>query len=819
MKKILLTLLFTITTISLQSQMPNPNRGSKSFLTYYETAGFQQSSPGSFKFGLYGYLNPAMTSYVNAPSDILFGYNRTDGTNEDERWGLFTGGQNSGFGLLQSNYGDASVYDYRYSLSFGSKKFSLGMGYGFVGGDKSITGRSNTFHWGTLIRPIPQLSIGLSQTYALHDVDQETVAEIAIRPFKKYPLAFFVDAQTFEIDNFDDMMWSTGVSWEIVDGVRVNARYFDNERINVGVNLSLGNSGLAYQNTSSSDNDDMGHTVFFRTGAKDRTIIDDFNVMNFYVKMNLSGAIKYQRYALFDNSRTLLSVLEKLDRVIDDKNIKGIVINTVGMSTSPAISWEIRSKLKEVKAAGKKVIMYIERAGYMQYHFASVADKIIMDEMGSISLPGFNMGKSYYRNMLEKLNIGFEELRLFKYKSAVETFAREGFSEGDKEQLERLIESWYETTRAEIAEERPDIDENAFDDLVNGQMSYRSKEAKEKGLIDETGRWHDVDELIEELNGDLTLGISDNMLIDQFEPVDDYWGDNENRIAVIYVLGVCDMESGIAARTLVKSVKSAVDNKNIKAIVLRVDSPGGDALASEYIAKVVRDNKDKKPIIVSQGMVAASGGYWLSMDGDKIFASPLTITGSIGVISAWAYDKGIANDIGITTDNVKVGKYADYGFSFREPILGLGLPVRNLTDDERKQQEESMLSLYGDFVKMVADGRGMDSLDVHEVAQGRVWTGADGKENGLVDEIGGLANAIDLARSEAGIEEDEDLVLIEYPKMKLFDFGSLLSGAVGVKIDDSAKRINAMKYRLENTGIPMTLLPSDYWDIEQIDFE
>lgn len=809
--RFLILCFFTVfSTISLF-----PQNTQKSFLTYYQMADFQQASPGAFKFGLYGFSNPAMNSYNRSPFDFLLGYNSlTTGDQTNERWGAFYGSNNVGFGMMQTNMMGNSVNDYRYSLAFGDKTFALGVGYGFVGGDKTAFGRSNTMHWGMLARPFKYLSFGLFQTYALEGADQETVAEIGIRPFGNYPLTLFADAATFQLDNFDDLMWSAGISWEFLDGIRVNARYFENERINVGFNVSLGKTGLAFQQNQI-DDDNSGQTFFFRFGGNDRTIYEELDIIKYYVKMNLSGPIKYTRFALFDNSRILYDILNRLDEVRDNESIKGIVINTQGMQTSPAIAWEIRDKLKEIKEKGKEVVMFIERANYFSYYFASVGTKIVIDEMGTVSLPGFNITKSYYKNMLEKLNIGYEELRLFKYKSAAETFAREGFSEGDEEQLQRMIESWYETTRQDIVESRPEIGKQEFDDIVNGKISYFADEAIENGLVDTTGRWHKVDKWIEETIDDDAMIVNDWMLIDETMPIDDKWGPETNKIAVIYVLGVCAMESGINARRLVKDVEAAIKNDAVEAIVLRVDSPGGDALASEYIAKVVRDNKDKKPIIVSQGMVAASGGYWLSMDGDKILASPLTITGSIGVISSWIYDKGASEDLGITTDNVKIGKYADLGASFREPLLGLGLPTRNLTDDERKQFDDSMLRLYGDFVKQVADGRGMDSLEVHDVAQGRVWTGVDAKDKNLVDELGGLSHALKMARKEAGIDEDDDVTILQYPAPKLFDFGSLLGGMVGVNIEDPTERIQNVRYRLENSGVPMLLLPSEYWQIEE----
>jgi protease-4 len=301
------------------------------------------------------------------------------------------------------------------------------------------------------------------------------------------------------------------------------------------------------------------------------------------------------------------------------------------------------------------------------------------------------------------------------------------------------------------------------------------------------------------------------------DPIDDQWSGGKNNIAVIYALGECAMDQGIKARSLVKNVKSAMENDNINAVVLRVDSPGGDAMASDYIAEVIRENKDKKPIIVSQGMVAASGGYWLSMYGDKILASPMTITGSIGVISGWFYDKGASDSLGITTDFVKRGEYADLGFSWSLPFIGLGLPVRNLTENEKTQRKDMIMDLYEDFVNKVAEGRDMEYDEVHEIAQGRVWTGTSGKENGLIDEIGGLDRAIEIAKMESGIDEDDDVLIYEYPQPELFDFTSFIPSLINIDLNIKDPKAESLLFRIENNGVPMPILPIDLYNYVHVE--
>jgi protease-4 len=207
-------------------------------------------------------------------------------------------------------------------------------------------------------------------------------------------------------------------------------------------------------------------------------------------------------------------------------------------------------------------------------------------------------------------------------------------------------------------------------------------------------------------------------------------------------------------------------DRDVKAVVFRVDSPGGDGLASDLVAEALKRCAKKKPVIISQGQVAGSGGYWISMYGDEIVAGPNSVTGSIGVIGGWIYDKGISEGIGMTSDFVKRGKHADMGYGITLPFLGLRIPARNLTRDERARAEEIIKDFYDIFVEKVASGRNMTVEEVKKIAEGHFYSGIDGKKIGLVDEIGGLMTALAIARMKAGIEADDEIDIIEMPKYK-----------------------------------------------------
>jgi protease-4 len=271
------------------------------------------------------------------------------------------------------------------------------------------------------------------------------------------------------------------------------------------------------------------------------------------------------------------------------------------------------------------------------------------------------------------------------------------------------------------------------------------------------------------------------------------------------------LNSGINASKLAGVLRESYENSSVSAIVLRVESPGGDALASDYISKIIEEFKGKKPLIVSQGQLAASGGYWLSMEADKIISAPNTLTGSIGVIGAWFYDKGLKDSLGISYDIVKKGKYADVGASFSLPFIPLGLPVRNLTEDEKSQREKQIRALYKEFVTKVAKSRNMTFEKVDELAQGRVWTGSDAQKNGLVDEIGSLYTAIQIAKQKAGIPADKKVKFVEYPAGKYFDLSMLLGGILSVNIPKITNEFDDIKFLMNNNGSPMPVLSIDYW--------
>lgn len=785
----------------------------QAFPNYRSLSELQPSAPGALRYGLYGFVNPAMLAPLER-SDLEFIWSDGGGDwNSFNRWGLFSGMPNFGFGMVHDKSGGRSVTDYRISFAGGDRSGGFGIGYGWSGGDDADSvGRHSHLTLGLLARPNQYLSIGLSGVLAFTGGARNGVVDVAVRPMGNELLTVFGDYSLREKDQIGDGQWSAGVVVEALPGIRLTGRYFDTEALSLGVGFSLGSLGLGSQATFDNDFNHMQTTYSIRSGQYDRNI---FRGMwgDRYLVMDLKGPMAYRRFVLFDNTRTLSGTLDEIDAAGEDNTIAGIAINTSGMMIDREMLWEIREKLREFKASGKSVVVYFDRADIDAYHFISIADRVVMDPLGTLDMRGYASSRTYYKEMLDKIGIGFEEIRLFRYKSAYENFARNEMSPGEREQRTRMVDVLYEVARDDVTAER-NISNGEYDRIIDSVALIRPSEALRLGLVDAVGRWDTVQSVISQIESLHVFrpGMVGAGSLARYQlPTDNRWSEPP-QIAILYADGVCAMDEGINARELTKLVDQAANNLLIKGVVLRVDSPGGDGLASDLVAEALRRCSKRKPTIVSQGYVAGSGGYWLSMYGDVIVASPNTITGSIGVISAWIYNKGAFDSIGANAEIIARGAHADLGLGPELPFIGLQLPERNMDAAERKAFEENIRSFYDEFVERVASGRKMTVAQVDSVAQGRVWMGIDAKRVGLVDSLGGLDLAIAIARDRAGIKPDEEVVYAEYPAPSLFDPSILapsLFSLFGSEVRKEWTLLDDVRFRLEQNGRPMPMMPVD----------
>lgn len=777
------------------------------FEPYYSTNSLFGTSAGALGTGLLGWENPALLSYNNG-FNMMYSWQTLQNNpfNLVVKNGFQIGLGGFSYGKISNKFSNLVSHEHRISLGAGNKSSAVGIGWGWASGDTIFSNPSSVLTFGTLTRS-EFLSVGLSGTWGYDFGTTEGVMDVGIRPFKNNFLTLFSDYAVHTGQKLFAGNWSAGLVLEPFAGIRLTGRYYDNKNMSVGLQLISSGAALAGNLTLPSDKNLATIKTYSLKAGIDRNPFARGKGGN-YMYLNMLGGMAYQRFQLFDDSKTLLGTLQNIRDAKEDESVSGIYLNISGMNIGKEMLWELREALKEFKSSGKKIVIYFDRIGIDDYHFASVADKILIDPMGSLTLEGYVAGRTFLKGGLDKLGVGVDELRFFKYKSAFEGFSRDKFSEADKEQRQDLINDYYKLAQIEICTARK-IDAAKFDEVVNGEFMLSPEAALKQGFVDNIARYDAVDSIIKQLEGEEKILISPNDLTKYSKAEDLQWGEKP-KVAVIYALGACAMDEGINARSLAQYCQQAVDNASVKAIVLRVDSPGGDALASDLVAEVLLKAKGRKPVIVSQGSVAASGGYWLSMYSDTIVAAPNTITGSIGVISGWFYNKEAKDKLGITTDLVKAGKHSDLGFGMVLPIVGIGLPDRAFTTEERAVMETNIKDMYKDFVSKVAKGRKKKFEEIEPLAQGHVYSGTQGLKIGLVDVLGGLQTAIDIASKKAGLDKNEYNV-VTMPPPPLVNTSSFMPSLIGVDLRQATQdpTFNMLKFRLKNNGKALPLVPLD----------
>lgn len=453
-------------------------------------------------------------------------------------------------------------------------------------------------------------------------------------------------------------------------------------------------------------------------------------------------------------------ILNNIKAAATDPNISGIFIETSTMMTSTANIQEIREQLIEFRKSGKFVISYSDSYSQSAYYLATAGDKIYLTPSGMLDIHGMASQIMFYKHLFDKLDIEPQIIRgpNNKFKSAVEPYFLDKMSEANREQYDELLGSvWGQITEDISVARNIDITKiNEFAD--NLTLVFDDETAYNNNFVD--GLLY-RDQIIDELHK-LTGSAADddiNLIFNQqYASSRPKTKASSDKIAIVYAYGsIIDGEgdeSTIGSITLSKAIREAREDKNVKAIVMRVNSPGGSALASEVIRREVELAANAKPFIVSMGNYAASGGYWISADSDYIFADATTLTGSIGVFAMIPNLEGLFNDkIGITFDVVKTNENSDFG-TVTQP----------LTPYQKEMLQQSVGKTYDKFTTLVADSRKLRKSFVDSIGQGRVWSGIDAKELGLVDEIGGIEEAIAYAADKANITDSYSIK--EYPKTK-----------------------------------------------------
>lgn len=500
--------------------------------------------------------------------------------------------------------------------------------------------------------------------------------------------------------------------------------------------------------------------------SETRTKVKENSIM----VLNLSGTITEQIHKdplnlIFGNDYSnagLNDILASIDKAKKHENIKGIYLKAGTLIASPATIQEIRNALLEFKKSGKFIISYGDAYTQGNYYLCSVADQMILNPQGSINWIGMASQPMFYKDLLDKIGIEMQVFKVGTYKSAVEPYISNSISEANREQISIFLNSIWNQILDGVSQSRA-ISKDSLNAYANQLITLSAPgNYISNGMIDTLLYQSDVKEYLQSiLHIDLKESVNTLSLEDMINVEDITLPENKSNhsIAIYYAEGGIDdmtsVDEGISSQKMCRVLQKLGEDDDIKAVVLRVNSPGGSAFGSEQIWHQVMALKEKKPVVVSMGGYAASGGYYISCAANKIIAEPTTLTGSIGIFGMIPNMQNLlTKKLGIHIDAVKTNKFSDMGTVFRP-----------FNPEERMHMQAEINRGYDLFITRCANGRNMSKEAIEKIAEGRVWTGEMAKELGLVDELGGLDKAIEIATQEAQIT---DYRISSYPEPENF---------------------------------------------------
>lgn len=488
-----------------------------------------------------------------------------------------------------------------------------------------------------------------------------------------------------------------------------------------------------------------------------------------------------------DKPQTLNVIVECLKEAANNKDIDALYIKCGAASASPATFNAIRTAVKDFKKSGKKIYAYGDVYTLGTYYVASVADKVFLNPYGEIAVQGLGSTTMFLKGLFDKLGVEFQVVKVGTFKSAVEPYISSQMSGPARAQLDTLFSTMWDYMKKGICENRKKLTSSEIDSLVNNGLMFSSADmAVKAGLVDEAVYERTMDERLAKLidvDKKKLNFVSPSTLTGQIPWTDAY--SSKNNIAVLYATGeiVDGASTGINYQKLVPIITQLADDDNVKGLVLRVNSPGGSAFGSDQIGEALDYfQSKKKPLAVSMGDYAASGGYWISCGADRIFADPLTITGSIGIFGLIPNVKGLADKFGVNLETVATNPEANF------PTLYSPMDEKQLAIMQKYVDNG-----YNRFIKRVAKGRKMSETRVRQIAEGRVWNAMKAKEIGLVDELGSLNNAIEWTAKKADVFSKYDISVYPVYEPSIWDMisSSDLEAAKMMKAsyDNNAKDI------------------------------
>lgn len=547
--------------------------------------------------------------------------------------------------------------------------------------------------------------------------------------------------------------------------------------------------------------------------SSDSSSVKEKSVLVFNLATNISDAPPSSSLAdsLTGESRTTLNlrqVIAAIEKAALDDSIVGLLLygrGTVGEYGYATLT-EVRQALTKFRQSGKKIIAYDVEWTEKEYYLASVAEKVIINPVGRMEINGLSSQQTFFADALEKYGVGVQVVKVGSFKGAVEPYTRQDLSVQNRQQLQTLLDTIWSNYSSTVAESR-NLNPQQVQTISDTQGILEATRAKKAGFVDEVAYLDRVIVLAKELTGEAknktneegnSGSFSQISLANYASSLADEGGDSSNQIAIVYAEGTIVDGQGdrgeIGGDKLAKELRKLQENEEVKAVVLRINSPGGSATAAEVILREIKRLDAKKPVIVSMGDVAASGGYWIAMGGQRIFADNDTITGSIGVFGLLLNIQKIANNNGIDWDTVKTGKLAD-----------ISTITRPKNPQELEIYQAAVNRFYDLFIETVAKGRKLSPDKVRTVAQGRVWTGKDAVKIGLVDQIGGLEVAVQYAAKTAKLGDDWSLK--EYPRSQSWQ-EELLSNLLQTYLPPLTKNNQPLTQEWQNFQQELLKLPT-----------
>jgi len=728
-------------------------------------------------------FNPAGLAFHDQSETMMFGNVSSDGFQKD-----FTFLSQDGLGGFGYEWNSGSGENI-WSIAMGTKlsrSQSLGLSYSF----KDAKWKSGGLNIGWMYRPLTYLSLGAQLKDAWSGIDDLKNLNTGLAVQNKTGRIGAAIDWSFEFDDTGEEVTVqeqkiASIFIEPIRGIRLSGFYLNKDEGQYGISLGFTLKNFGVESYSFSNNPSY-QTVGFRESENPyRSILNKLlkGKKQTYVRMKLDGLfieepeMKKPKFSFDFNlpflgggktvyGKQLKKFIDEMKILTEDQNTHGMIIDLGNVRGGFSKLSEIRNALQKFSDAGKKIIVY-SKFGLMNkdVYLLSMADEIYIHEQMGVGLKGLNMEITFLRGLLDTLSIVPEVWRISPYKTAGDALLNKTMSSEMRENYTQLLSGIYNEFVAGIAEGKGWSEEHTRDVIDDGPY-FLSKDAQEKDLISGVKYPDEFEKFVENIN-DKKIEIIKYKDLDWSTPYEYSWVPDKEKIAVIYAVGGIvpgksqPSPSGsriMGDKTIGEAIKQAREDKSIKAIILRIDSGGGSALASDIIWREVlktteTDSANIKPFIASMSDVAGSGGYYIACQADSIIAYPSTITGSIGVIGLRLNFSKLMERFGIHTDNIKLGEHADFASG-----------SRLAKDEENEQIMESIQDIYDKFKDRVVKGRekidNSDALD--EIALGRVWTGTQAVENGLIDEIGGYYDAVELAKALAGIEGEVEIV--EYPK-------------------------------------------------------